>query len=58
MPEAPGAAATCAGCGARVQERLPTWSLQVSERGTEWLCDTCTRQNLRAIEGRLDEAWW
>lgn len=50
--------ATCAVCGTVVDDRPPTWSLQVSERGAQWLCEQCTRDNLRSIEGRLDEAWW
>jgi hypothetical protein len=36
----------------------PTWSRQITERGEEWLCERCTRDNLRAIEARLDAAWW
>ncbi|MGL5851826.1 MAG: hypothetical protein ACRCZD_13695 [Phycicoccus sp.] len=32
-------------------------------RGTEgerqvWTCDDCSRRHLRAIEGKLDSAWW
>ena len=50
--------ATCAVCGTVVDERPTTWSLQVSDRGPQWLSETCTRHNLRSIEGRLDEAWW
>jgi len=23
-----------------------------------YFCDNCVRENLRAIEGRLDSAWW
>ena len=53
---------TCAVCGTQVAELPPTWSLQVSRRGTTnlttWLCETCTRANVRSIEGRLEEAWW
>lgn len=56
IPE-PGST-SCARCGAVVQERPATWSLQVAERGPQWLCELCTRDNLRSIEGRLDEAWW
>ena len=51
-------AATCAVCGTSVDERPLTWSLQVSERGQTWLCEPCSRDNLRSIEGKLDEAWW
>ncbi len=57
MTEEP-ASATCVGCGCTVAERPASWSLQVTGRGPTWLCDVCTRQNLRSIEGRLDEAWW
>ncbi len=53
-----GEPAECGGCGTAVDERPATWSLQVSERGRSWLCDRCTRDNLRSIEGKLDEAWW
>ena len=50
--------AVCAGCRASVRERPATWSFQVAERGPQWLCERCTRDNLRSIEARLDEAWW
>ena len=50
--------ATCSVCGTVVEDRPPTWSLQVSERGQTWICERCTRENLRSIEGKLDEAWW
>ncbi len=50
--------ATCSVCGTRVEDRPLTWSLQVSGRGSTWLCEQCSRDNLRSIEGRLDEAWW
>ena len=58
--EAPGRPPyeTCGVCGTTVSERPMTWSLQVSERGTTWLCERCTRDNVRSIEGKLDEAWW
>jgi hypothetical protein len=32
--------------------------LATSERGVDRLCDRCTRENVRAIEARLDEEWW
>jgi len=50
--------ATCVACGTQVDDRPVTWSLQVSERGQTWLCERCSRDNLRSIEGKLDEAWW
>jgi hypothetical protein len=49
---------TCAACAVREPGPPPTWSSQTGPRGLSWLCTACTRQNLRSIEGRLDEAWW
>ena len=49
---------TCAGCAASADPPPVTWTTQNGTRGTTWLCDRCTRENLRSIEGRLDEAWW
>ena len=54
----PAVAVTCAVCATPGEGPPPTWSSQTSERGTSWLCERCTRENLRSIEGRLDEAWW
>ena len=54
-------AVSCAVCGTSApgqQGPPPTWSSQTGARGTTWLCERCTRENLRSIEGRLDEAWW
>ncbi len=58
MTPAPEAPVSCAGCGCSADGPDPTWSCSFDARGTTWLCQACTRQNLRAIEGRLDEAWW
>jgi hypothetical protein len=50
---------TCAWCGATADPTPLTWSMSVTERGREeWLCEQCSRQNVRSIEGRLDSAWW
>jgi len=53
---------TCWACGKVVAERPLGWSLQVcgpAEQGEKrWLCEDCTRQHVRAIEGRLDDSWW
>lgn len=54
---------TCHTCG-RAGTDLPltpplTWTLQITEIGRrQWLCDVCTRANVRSIEARLDESWW
>jgi hypothetical protein len=53
-----GEPVTCSVCGTSVEEAPRTGSMQVSERGQTWLCDRCARDNLRSIEGKLDEAWW
>ncbi|MCW2777898.1 MAG: hypothetical protein JWN17_1623 [Frankiales bacterium] len=54
----PGAGVACAVCGAQEASAPATWTLQVGERGQTWLCAACTRDNLRSIEGKLDEVWW
>jgi hypothetical protein len=41
-----------------VDEPPSTWTLQWGARGQEWLCERCTRDNLRAIEAGLDDVWW
>ena len=49
----------CAVCGTLAVDGVPaSWTVQHSERGLQVLCDACTRQNIRSIEGRLSEAWW
>ena len=54
--------ATCARCGTTAtcpEGGLPEgWSLATSDRGLDRLCAACTRDNVRAIEARLDEEWW
>ena len=59
-PDDPAASATtCCVCGTVAPyDRPATWSLQVGSRGRQWLCEACTRVNVRSIEGKLDEAWW
>ncbi|MFF4904774.1 hypothetical protein [Streptomyces sp. NPDC001260] len=48
----------CARCGARAEEPRPTWTFSVEDGVRRHYCDACSRENLRAIEGRLDSAWW
>ncbi len=51
--------AVCSRCGAVAENHNPTaWTTQFDERGAGWLCPPCTRENLRSIEGRLDDPWW
>ncbi|HET6151334.1 MAG TPA: hypothetical protein VFE15_00160 [Marmoricola sp.] len=51
---------TCAFCGVAATEAPPplTWT-SATERGRlQWYCDQCSREHLRAIEGKLDSEWW
>ena len=49
---------TCSGCGSAVPGNPPlTWS-SAGPRGAIWLCERCTRENVRAIEAKLDEEHW
>ena len=51
-------AVTCGACGAHADALPLTWSTSEGARGRQVLCERCTRENLRSIEGKLDEAWW
>jgi hypothetical protein len=35
-----------------------TWTSSVEDGALRWYCEACARQNLRAIEARLDRDWW
>jgi hypothetical protein len=53
----------CVRCGtlaeAEATEITPIgWSWTPSERGIEWMCPVCTRDNVRSIEAKLPEEWW
>ncbi|MFK4098653.1 hypothetical protein ACI2L1_00945 [Streptomyces sp. NPDC019531] len=48
----------CARCGARSEGPQLTWTYSVESGVHQYFCGTCSRENLRAIEGRLDSAWW
>lgn len=49
---------TCARCGTTADELPLTWSSSAERGGTVYHCQICSRENLRSIEGRLDEQWW
>ena len=49
---------SCAWCGTMVDEPPVTWTVQSSDRGIEYLCETCTRENVRKIEGSLPTEYW
>ncbi|MGW1377323.1 hypothetical protein ACWD6P_24070 [Streptomyces sp. NPDC002446] len=48
----------CAGCGAVAEGTPPTWTCSVENGERRYFCDNCARENIRAIEGRLDSSWW
>ncbi|MEW2162398.1 hypothetical protein AB0912_05305 [Streptomyces sp. NPDC007084] len=48
----------CARCGIPADGPPPTWTCSVENGDRHYFCDTCSRDNLRAIEGRLDSPWW
>ena len=47
---------------ARDDTPLPTpplgWSWGIERGRRTWICQACARENLRSIEGKLDEDWW
>lgn len=49
----------CSACGSTTAAPAPlTWSSARDARGLTLVCDRCTREHLRSLEGKLDEAWW
>lgn len=48
----------CARCGTEARGPQPTWTCSVENGRRRYFCDSCSREHLRAIEGRLDSAWW
>lgn len=53
---------TCDRCGleAGPGEGEPplAWSSEQAADGVRWACPVCTRDNVRAIEGKLGQEWW
>jgi len=35
-----------------------TWTTAVENGRHRTFCDACSRDNLRAMEGKLDSEWW
>ncbi|MFF5884215.1 hypothetical protein [Streptomyces sp. NPDC012589] len=48
----------CARCGAAADGPPASWTLSVEADVRRHYCEVCSRENLRAIEGRLDAEWW
>ena len=54
-----GRVRTCDFCGRRAEEsETLTWVTSVENGRQRVYCDTCAREHLRAIEGKLDSEWW
>lgn len=51
-------AVSCTWCGTTADPAPVTWTVQSGERGVEYLCETCTRDNVRKIESSLPTEWW
>ncbi|MFD3656205.1 hypothetical protein [Streptomyces sp. NPDC058620] len=61
QPVEPGAErVVCARCGTAAHGGTapPTWSCSVENGRRHYLCGDCARAHIRAIESRLDSAWW
>jgi hypothetical protein len=50
----------CGRCGVAAAGPTPpvTWTCSVENGNRIYFCDRCARDNIRAIEGRLDSSWW
>jgi hypothetical protein len=51
---------TCSFCGAPAPgDDVPlTWTTAVENGRRRTFCDTCSREHLRAMEGKLDSEFW
>jgi hypothetical protein len=51
---------SCDFCGAVDPADQPplTWTTAVENGRTRYFCAACSRENLRAIESKLDSEWW
>ena len=48
----------CSWCGTTADPVPVTWTVQTGARGVEYLCERCTRDNVRKIEGSLPTDYW
>jgi hypothetical protein len=51
---------TCDFCGRSEQDDAETltWSTAVENGRRRTYCESCSREHLRAMEGKLDSEWW
>ncbi|MFD8571648.1 hypothetical protein [Streptomyces sp. NPDC059639] len=48
----------CARCGTTARGTPLTWTYSVEGGVRRHFCEACSRENIRAIEGRLDSDRW
>ena len=48
----------CLGCGARAEHLPLGWSLSVENGVRVHRCETCSREQVRSMEAKLDPEWW
>ena len=54
-----GPVRTCDFCGRQAEDaETLTWTVSVENGRRRTYCDDCSRDHLRAIEGKLDSEWW
>ena len=55
-----GTVMTCDFCGRQEADdaKTLTWSTSVENGRTKAYCDRCSREHLRAMEGKLDSEYW
>lgn len=51
---------TCAFCGrvAPCGAETLSWTTAVERGVRKSFCDSCSREHLRSMEGKLDSEWW
>jgi hypothetical protein len=55
-----GVVTTCDFCGRQESDGAATlsWTTSVENGRKRVYCDSCSRENLRAMEGKLDSEFW
>ena len=54
-----GRVKTCDFCGRQADDaEALSWTTSMENGRARTYCDTCSREHLRAIEGKLDSEWW
>jgi len=50
---------SCELCGRTSEQENPLgWSTEFVDGRTRRVCEKCTRDNVRAIEAKLEQEWW